>query len=252
MLFVSAPKSSCAPFSKQERNADGRDEQAQTWGLAERRVGDLFDHHTEDRARGNGDHDGGDRMHVEGRHRVVRGVGADHDDVAMREVQKQDNTVNHAVTERDQCVDRAGLQAVQNWENSNAMGFPLFPVCSESWCLRTPDGCCRLTRRRHPSDVRRVRRGVSPRRTVWTFQFVMSDFPFFDLRQSEAISVDRLKGNRPEFGKCIQREIWDQVEIWNTQESLCISFSKPKNWNKRSAEGRRHNFAVLPTKLVHL
>ena len=128
-------------------------------------------------------------MQMERCHGVIRGVSADHDDVAMREVQKQDNAVNHTVAERDQRVNRAGLQAVQKLGKQQChWGFPLFPVCSESKCLRTPDGCCRhLAGGIHPMSAR-VRRGKLPRRTAWTFRFVMSDpyfQPIFSAQSSE-------------------------------------------------------------------
>ena len=50
---------------------------------------------------------------MEVRHGVKGGICADHDDVAVCEVQKQDNTVDHAVAKCHQRVDRACLEAIE-------------------------------------------------------------------------------------------------------------------------------------------
>ena len=50
---------------------------------------------------------------MEVRHGVKGDICADHDDVAVCEVQKQDNTVDHAVAKCHQRVDRACLEAIE-------------------------------------------------------------------------------------------------------------------------------------------
>ena len=50
---------------------------------------------------------------MEVRHGVKGSICADHDDVAVCEVQKQDNTVDHAVAKCHQRVDRACLEAIE-------------------------------------------------------------------------------------------------------------------------------------------
>ena len=46
-------------------------------------------------------------------HGIERCIRTDHDDVAVGEVQKHDDAIDHAVSKRDQRKDRAGLQAVK-------------------------------------------------------------------------------------------------------------------------------------------
>lgn len=49
------------------------------------------------------------------------------------------------------------------------------------------------------------------------------------------------------FGKSIRREAFSQGKIRNMQEYwMYFKCFKPKDWDKRSAEGRRRNCAALP------
>ena len=71
---------------EQEGDADGGDEQRETGRGAQRRVGHLLNDDAEQGARQDRDEDGDDRVQVEVHHAHPRGVGAHHDDVAVREV----------------------------------------------------------------------------------------------------------------------------------------------------------------------
>ena len=121
-----APKTTWPPVLEQQRDADGRDERRQPRVVADRAVGETLDEHADDAADRHGperDDDGaedrGGGVEVERVGEVIAGEGAQHVDVAMREVDQAQDPVDHRVAERDEGVDRAERQPVdQLLENS--------------------------------------------------------------------------------------------------------------------------------------
>ena len=103
---------------QEEGRADGGDEQHESRGVAQRPVGDALDEYRDDEG-----HQGGDRHHDDdgddrgGRARVeeadvaqedgrvVAGEGADHEDVAVGEVDHAQDAVDHRVAQRDERID---------------------------------------------------------------------------------------------------------------------------------------------------
>ncbi|MPM81344.1 hypothetical protein SDC9_128396 [bioreactor metagenome] len=53
-------------------------------------------------------------MHGKLCHGEPGNISADHDDVAVGKVEQGDDTIHHAVAQRDQSIDRAGLQTVDD------------------------------------------------------------------------------------------------------------------------------------------
>ena len=96
------------------RDADRRDEDREPGGVAQGRVGHLVDQHAEQRAAADGEDDGKRRVKPQARHRDPGDVRADHDDVAVREVEQQDDAVDHRVAQSDERVDAAQLQTVEH------------------------------------------------------------------------------------------------------------------------------------------
>ena len=75
-------------------------------------------------------------MQVERSHGVERGIRADHDDVAVGKVQKQDDTIDHAVAKGHQRIHRTCLQAVKQLGNKQTHELSFL-----SFIFRTSDGC---------------------------------------------------------------------------------------------------------------
>ena len=105
-----------AGILQQQRHADGGDEDVERGRAAQRPIGELLNRHAEQRA---ADHRG--QQHGEAApHRVLRhefaGIVADerpdHEHVRVREIDEAQDTVDHRVAERDERVDGAEGEAV--------------------------------------------------------------------------------------------------------------------------------------------
>ena len=75
-------------------------------------------------------------MQVERGHGVERGICADHDDIAVGKVQKQDDTIDHAVAQCHKRIHRTCLQAVKQLGNKQTHELSFL-----SFFFRTSDGC---------------------------------------------------------------------------------------------------------------
>ena len=105
-------------------------------------------------------------MEVERGDGIKCGVGAHHDDIAVGEVQQQDDAVHHAVAQGHQRVYRAGLQAVddlgKNQGQVHLRGHFLSRFFSRFWMMRrTSGGHLQTAAWECPSDVR-CAAGFSP------------------------------------------------------------------------------------------
>ena len=105
---------------QEDRHADRRDQRRQAERPAQRPIGDPLDRPAVKRGEQHRDdqHDqqrqrheaqAGEAEHQKRRH---RDKGADHVDLAMREIDHADDAVDHRVADRDQPVDRPQRQAV--------------------------------------------------------------------------------------------------------------------------------------------
>ena len=77
-----------------------------------RGVGDLLDHNAQQRTGDDGGTHRRDRAKAQLIHDEPGHVRAHHDDIAVGKVQQQDDAVHHAVAQRDQCIDAAKGQTV--------------------------------------------------------------------------------------------------------------------------------------------
>ena len=84
MTFAPEPRISSA----EEGHADGRDQQGDTGRIAQRGIGDLFDHDTQQRTGDDGGAHSSDRAETQLVHDEPGHVRAHHDDIAMGKVQQ--------------------------------------------------------------------------------------------------------------------------------------------------------------------
>ncbi len=108
-------------IGKCDRHADRGDQRRQSEGASERPVGDLLDGPVVEAGEQHGD-DHHDQQRHHDRDRVEhpkqkqeRDQGrecANHEDVAMREVDHPDNAVDHRITDGDQTIDRAQREPI--------------------------------------------------------------------------------------------------------------------------------------------
>jgi len=81
---------------------------------AQRSVGNFFNDHTQQSTHNYSQNHGQDGIQLEFDRRIEGHVSTYHDNVAMRKVQQQDDTVHHAVAQCDQGVDGSQLQTVDS------------------------------------------------------------------------------------------------------------------------------------------
>lgn len=152
-------------------------------------VGDLFDHHAQQRTGDDGGAHSGDRAKTQLVHDEPGHVCAHHDDIAVGKVQQQDNAVHHAVAQCDQCIDAAKGQAVDQLAKEHCHGwilpffaaFTLFDIKNgerltrKKLFRRSPEnhGVCSVRAAPSPVDgTARIRtfpsaRACRPRRSGW-------------------------------------------------------------------------------------
>ena len=123
-LCTRAEDQLCRVLQK-EGDTNGGDQQRNTGCAAQGGVGDLFDHHAQQRTGDDGGAHSGDRAKTQLVHDEPRHVCAHHDDIAVGKVQQQDNAVHHAVAQCDQCIDAAKGQAVDQLAKEHCHGWIL-------------------------------------------------------------------------------------------------------------------------------
>ena len=101
-------------------HADGRDEQGDTGGFAQRLVGHFFDQHAQQGTADNGQQHGD--VGVDNDHGCPEYVRTYHNNVAVGKIQKRNNAVNHAVADGYQRIHGTGLQAVDNLPENHEFG----------------------------------------------------------------------------------------------------------------------------------
>jgi hypothetical protein len=117
-----------AKVCSKQRHADGRDQRCQPWRVAQRPVGQLLDGEVECRTDHHGDHGGQQQHHPAGQ--IGRGAGhpaddgpagqgADHEHIAVREVDQADDAVHHRVPQRHQRIHTAQNQTVDDLLQQN-------------------------------------------------------------------------------------------------------------------------------------
>ena len=108
---------------QQDRHADRGDERREPRRIAQRSVGDALDRiaerhaHGDRRERGEQEDErawGAGQGNLQQAGRGERGERADHHHLAVGEVDEAEHAVDHGVAERDQRVDAAEHQAVEN------------------------------------------------------------------------------------------------------------------------------------------
>ena len=92
-------------------HADGGDKHCEAGRRAQRLIGQTLDHNAEHRTDDDREQDGYDVGQSQIEHRAKRDVAADHDDVAVGEVQHFGDAVDHRVAERDDGVHAAEADA---------------------------------------------------------------------------------------------------------------------------------------------
>ena len=118
-----APKANCPAFSSEERHADRGDENGELGLRAQRPIAELFNDDADERANRHRREEGHQRrgpirrLAAEPGFRtfgpdVEPGKSAEHVHIAVREVDEAQHSKDHRVTERDQGVDRAQGDAV--------------------------------------------------------------------------------------------------------------------------------------------
>lgn len=118
---------------QRDRHADGRDQRCKTEGASERAIGDAFDHPVPQAG-----HQHGDDHHQKQkkRHRNAgdkgchdqendqRGKAAEHENIAVGEVDHADDAVNHRIADSDEAVDRSKSQPVDELLDKILHVFP--------------------------------------------------------------------------------------------------------------------------------
>ncbi len=99
---------------EKERDADGRDEGRDAGGVADRHVGALVHHHTQDGREDNRDGEGGPPGKAEHEDAEVGEVASHHHDVAVGEVDEPDDPVDHGVADGDEAVEAPQCHAVDH------------------------------------------------------------------------------------------------------------------------------------------
>ena len=105
---------------QKDRHADGRDQRRQPERAAQRPVGQSFHGPAVDRCQQHGDDQDqqqrewhpGDADHAHDQEGDQRREGADHEDIAMGEIDHADDAIDHGVADGDQTVDRTQCQTV--------------------------------------------------------------------------------------------------------------------------------------------
>ena len=97
---------------QQIADADRCDQDGQRRGLAQGAVGDALYRDAEQRADHHRQDDGQHRVHACRAEGKKDNIAADHDDIAVGEVQHLGNAVDHGIAQCDQCVDTAQTDAV--------------------------------------------------------------------------------------------------------------------------------------------
>ena len=116
-LLVAAPPQQ-ADVLQDEREPDRRDQRRELGRVAQRPVGDPLDEHVQRAGHGHGEQQRDEQAAGEAERRRGQaeperapqadgGEGADHEDVAVREVDQLDDAVDERVADRDQRPDRA-------------------------------------------------------------------------------------------------------------------------------------------------
>ena len=93
-------------------DADGRDQDSQGRCFTQRAVSDALDRDAEHRADDHRKDDGQHRVHARRAESKEDDIAADHDDIAVGEVQHLGNAVDHGIPQGDQCVNTAQADAV--------------------------------------------------------------------------------------------------------------------------------------------
>ena len=93
-------------------DTDGGDQNRQGWCLTQGAVGQPFDHHAQNRAYDHGQDDGQHRVKPRSAKGEVNNITADHDDIAVGEVQHLGNAVDHGVAQGNQCINTAQADTV--------------------------------------------------------------------------------------------------------------------------------------------
>ena len=101
-------------------DADGRNQHGKGGCRTERLVGDFFNRHTEHRAYENPEKNRQPHGHPQRRADDKGHVPANHDDIAMCEVQHFRDTIYHGVTECNQGIDTAETHAVNQVREETA------------------------------------------------------------------------------------------------------------------------------------
>ena len=110
---------------EEEGDANCCDKQRDTGCGAQRRVSDFLNYNAQQGTGNDGRADCGDRAKPQLVHNEPRHVRTYHDDVAVSKVQQQDDTVNHAVAQRDQRVDAAKGKTVDQLTEKHCHGLIL-------------------------------------------------------------------------------------------------------------------------------
>ena len=109
-------------------DADGGDEHAERRCLTQRLIGQKFDEDTQQGAEQNTEQHGKKGRQAHLRYGDDAGIGADHDDIAVGEVQHFGDAVYHGITQRDQGEDAAEAQPADDSLNEVCHG-KLDPLC---------------------------------------------------------------------------------------------------------------------------
>ena len=98
---------------KEEGNGDGADERGNAGSVAQGAIGDLVHEHAESGGTQDGHHHGHGPGQAEERRAVEDEVGAEHEDVAVGEVDETQDAVHHGVADGNEAVERAQRQRVE-------------------------------------------------------------------------------------------------------------------------------------------
>ena len=103
---------SCAHLLQQVADADGGNQNSQGRGFPQRPVGHPFDHNAQYGTDDHRKYNGKNRVHPGSTEGEEYDVAADHDDIAVGEVQHFGNAVDHRVPQGDQRIHAPQTDAV--------------------------------------------------------------------------------------------------------------------------------------------
>ena len=139
-----APCATCEIVRQHERHADRRQHRREAERMPQRPVGDALDgpavergdRHRHQQHDQQDQRDRGEAERDQHQERDQRDEAADHEDVAMGEIDHADDAVDHRVADRDQAVDRAEHEAVDELLGEIIHALPLFEHVRQSGGLR--------------------------------------------------------------------------------------------------------------------